>query len=93
MTTLTPEQCTQPPLCICTTTDNLPTGTNPITTMGPGEGEGGTNASGSARGSMASLAVGLGILSAILAILLVGVVLGWVWSCYTRRGKSGTHKR
>ena len=64
-------------------------GTNPITTMG--EGEGGTNASGS--GGMAGLTVGLGILSAVLAILLVGVVLGWVWSCLMRRGKSNIHER
>ena len=71
MTTVTPEKYTQ----------YLTSGTNPITTMG--EGEGGTNASGS--GGVASLAVGLGILSAVLAILLVGVVLEWVWSCFRRR--------
>ena len=79
MTTVTPEKYTQ-----CHTA-----GTNPITTMG--EGEGGTNASGS--GGIASLTVGLGILSAVLAILLEGVVLGWVWSCYRRRKKSGIHER
>ena len=74
MTTLTPDQlqCTQPPLCICTTTDSLPTA---ISTMG--EGKSGRNASGSG-GGMAGLTVGLGILSAVLAILLVGAVLGWV---------------
>ena len=36
---------------------------------------------------------GLGILSALLAILLVGVVLGWVWSCRRRRVKSGILER
>ena len=40
-----------------------------------------------------ALGGGLGILSAVLAILLVGVVLGWVWSCHRKRGKSGIHER
>ena len=40
-----------------------------------------------------ALGGGLGILSAVLAILLVGMVLGWVWSCRRRRGKSGIHER
>ena len=39
-----------------------------------------------------ALGGGLGILSAVLAILLVGVVLGWVWS-YHRRRKSGILER
>ena len=75
MTTVTPETTTA--------------GTNPITTMG--EGDGGTNSS---RSGVA--VVGLGILSAVLAILLVGVlvVLGWVWFYYrVREKKSVIHKR
>ena len=40
-----------------------------------------------------ALGGGLGLLSAVLAILLVGVVLGWVWSCQRMRGKSGILER
>jgi hypothetical protein len=46
----------------------------------------GVNAEGGVGGgfcpSLAVLGGGLGGLSAILAILLVGVVIGWVWSHY-----------
>ena len=41
---------------------------------------------------MAALAGGLGGLSVILAILLAGVVTGWVWSCY-RRSRMGLQER
>ena len=37
--------------------------------------------------SLAALGGGLGVLCAILALLLVGVVVGWVWSCHRRIGK------
>ena len=66
------------------TPETTTAGTSPITTMG--EGEGGTN----------GVTVGLGILSAVLAILLVGVlvVLGWVWFYYrVREKKSVIHER
>ena len=36
---------------------------------------------------------GLGTLSAVLTILLVGVVLGWVWSCHKRKRISCIHER
>ena len=32
----------------------------------------------------AKLAGGLGVLTAVMTLLLVGVVLGWVWSCHKR---------
>ena len=37
--------------------------------------------------SLVALGGGLGGLCAILAILLVGVVMGWVWSCHRGTGK------
>ena len=37
--------------------------------------------------SLAALGGGLGGLCAILAILLVGVVIGWVWTCHKQREK------
>ena len=41
----------------------------------------------------AALGGGLGTLSAVLTILLVGVVLGWVWSCRKRKRISCIHER
>ena len=67
-----------------------------------GEDNAGSTAGGNSVGSTDPMVVedhctalggGLGILSAVLAILLVGVVLGWVWSCHRRKGKSGIHER
>jgi hypothetical protein len=43
--------------------------------------------------SLAALGGGLGGLSAILTIFLVGVVIGWVWSCHRRREKQGLQER
>ena len=40
-----------------------------------------------------ALAGGLGALTAVMALGLVGMVLGWVWSCYKRRGKSTIQER
>ena len=40
-----------------------------------------------------ALGGGLGTLSAALTILLVGVVLGWVWSCRKRKRISCIHER
>lgn len=40
-----------------------------------------------------ALGGGLGALAAILILLLVGVVLGWVWYCYKKRGKSNSQER
>ena len=40
-----------------------------------------------------ALGGGLGTLSAVLIILLVGVVLGWVWSCRKRKRISCIHER
>ena len=53
--------------------------------MGGGSDDVGGVAEGSTDLSTA-LGGGLGVLSAVLAILLVGVVLGWVWSCHRKRG-------
>ena len=39
------------------------------------------------------LAGGLGSLTAVLTSVLVGVALGWLCSCYKRRGKSSTWER
>ena len=36
---------------------------------------------------------GLGALVVVMAIGLVGVVLGWVWSCHRKRGKSPIKER
>ena len=41
----------------------------------------------------AALGGGLGGLCVILAILLVGVVMGWVWSCHSRSRKPKTQER
>ncbi len=40
-----------------------------------------------------ALGGGLGIVTGTLAILLVGVVLGWVWSCHRKRGKPHLEER
>ena len=42
---------------------------------------------------VAGLAGGLGSLTAVLTSVLVGVALGWLCSCYKRRGKSSTWER
>ena len=36
----------------------------------------------------ASLSGGLGALAALMAIGMMGVALGWAWSCHRRKGKS-----
>ena len=41
----------------------------------------------------AALSGGLGALAALMALGMVGVVLGWVWSCQRRKGKSTTQER
>ena len=41
----------------------------------------------------ASLSGGLGALAALMAIGMVGVALGWAWSCHRRKGKSTTQER
>ena len=40
-----------------------------------------------------ALGGGLGILSAVLTILLIGAVFGWVWSCQKTRGISDIHEK
>ena len=40
-----------------------------------------------------ALGGGLGTLSAALAILIMGMVLGWVWSCWKKRGISVIHEK
>ena len=41
----------------------------------------------------AALNGGLGALAALMAIGMVGVALGWAWSCHRRKGKSTTRER
>ena len=97
--------CTTPPpsppgTCNCTSCDVVTTPTQQCTPSGSivggepitvSDGVGGV--AGTSTDLCTALGGGLGILSAVLTILLVGVVLGWVWSCHRRRGKSGIHER
>ena len=43
--------------------------------------------------SLAALGGGLGGLCAILAILLVGVAMGWVWTCHKKTRKFELQER
>ena len=46
-----------------------------------------------AAGNTAAVGAGLGILSIVLALGVVGVVIGWVWSCHKRRELTTLHER
>ena len=46
-----------------------------------------------AAGNTVAVGAGLGILSIVLGLGLVGVVIGWVWSCHKRRELITLHER
>ena len=77
---------TTPPQCATVgTAGGNGSGDSTDPTVGGGsDGVGGV--AGGSTDLCTALGGGLGILSAVLAVLLVGVVLGWVWSCRRRRG-------
>ena len=45
------------------------------------------------QANCAALSGGLGVLAALMALGMVGVVLGWVWSCQKRKGKATIQER
>ena len=46
-----------------------------------------------AAGTTVAVGAGLGILSIVLALGLVGMVISWVWSCHKRRELTTLHER
>ena len=88
---------TPPPTTRCTCTlSTTPIGINnePSTTVAGATNtvEGGAPQSDSCPSPVA-MGGGLGGLCAILAILLVGVVIGWVWTCHRKTSKSELQER